>query len=150
MIPSELMTMSEGLGRQLGATGVVWPILGRVYGSAPGQGRPPPGSRLEAAAGLCECAVRRERGAGRATIHLQQSTTATPEQFVAALTDFGPGRSEIFSRSADGYLKVHERALGFLINFIGQRVLGKELRHALKAIEARNDDGGDGQRLTPA
>ena len=27
------------------------------------------------------------------TIHLHQTTTATPEQFVAGLTDFGPGRS---------------------------------------------------------
>ena len=27
-----------------------------------------------------------------ATIHLKKTTTATPEQFVAALTDFGPGR----------------------------------------------------------
>ncbi|MFC6021405.1 hypothetical protein ACFP2T_35205 [Plantactinospora solaniradicis] len=44
-----------------------------------------------------------------ATIRLHQTTTATPEQFVAALTDFGPGRSEVFGRSADGYLKVHSR-----------------------------------------
>jgi Polyketide cyclase / dehydrase and lipid transport len=43
-----------------------------------------------------------------ATIHLQRTTTATPEQFLAALTDFGPGRSEIFPNSADGYLKVHD------------------------------------------
>jgi hypothetical protein len=42
-----------------------------------------------------------------ATIHLTATTSATPEQFVAALTDFGPGRSEIFSTSADGYLEVH-------------------------------------------
>jgi hypothetical protein len=155
-----------------------------------------------------------------ATIHLQQTTTATPEQFVAALTDFGPGRSEIFSRSADGYLKVHElgtnhadvtegsggvwermyydwsdvnhvvvittdsntwggqsgftytltphadgttnvdlvevrdgktvkgRALGFLIRFIGGRVLGKELEHAVKAIEARNNRGATGAAET--
>ena len=41
------------------------------------------------------------------TIHLHQTTTSTPEQFVAALTDFGPGRSKLFGRSADGYLKVH-------------------------------------------
>lgn len=33
------------------------------------------------------------------TIHLNQRTTATPEQFLAALTDFGPGRSTIFGRS---------------------------------------------------
>jgi len=42
------------------------------------------------------------------TIHLHATTTATPEQFVAALTDFGPGRSEIFGNSADGYLEVHD------------------------------------------
>jgi hypothetical protein len=30
------------------------------------------------------------------TIHLRQTTTATPEQFVAGLTDFGPGRSKLF------------------------------------------------------
>ena len=44
-----------------------------------------------------------------ATIHFKQTTTATPEQFVAALTDFGPGRSKLFGNSADGYLKVHEQ-----------------------------------------
>jgi hypothetical protein len=44
-----------------------------------------------------------------ATIHLKQATTATPEQFVAALTDFGPGRSKLFGNSADDYLEVHSR-----------------------------------------
>jgi hypothetical protein len=44
-----------------------------------------------------------------ATIRLHQTTTSTPEQFVAALTDFGPGRSEIFGRSGDDYLEVHDR-----------------------------------------
>src|ERR671926_688929 len=37
----------------------------------------------------------------------QQTTTATPEQYVAGLTDFGPGRAELFGNSADSYLKVH-------------------------------------------
>jgi hypothetical protein len=41
------------------------------------------------------------------TIHLHRTTTLTPEQYVAALTDFGPGRSEVFPNSADAYLKVH-------------------------------------------
>jgi hypothetical protein len=41
------------------------------------------------------------------TIHLHQTTTATPEQYLAGLTDFGPGRSKLFGNSADGYLKVH-------------------------------------------
>ena len=46
-----------------------------------------------------------------ATIHLHQTTTATPEQFLAALTDFGPGRSKLFGNSADEYLKVHDQGL---------------------------------------
>jgi hypothetical protein len=44
-----------------------------------------------------------------ATIHMEQTTTATPEQFVAALTDFGPGRSKLFGRSSDADLKVHDQ-----------------------------------------
>ena len=43
------------------------------------------------------------------TIHLHQTTTSTPEQFVAGLTDFGPGRSKLFGNSADEYLKVHNQ-----------------------------------------
>ncbi len=43
------------------------------------------------------------------TIHLHQTTTATPEQFLAGLTDFGPDRSKLFGNSADRYLKVHDR-----------------------------------------
>ena len=45
------------------------------------------------------------------TIHMHQTTTSTPEQFLAALIDFGPGRSKVFGRSADGYLKVHHRGI---------------------------------------
>ena len=41
------------------------------------------------------------------TIHFHQTTTATPEQFIAALTDFGPGRAKLFPNSADAYLQVH-------------------------------------------
>ncbi|WP_422735572.1 SRPBCC family protein [Micromonospora sp. WMMD729] len=40
-------------------------------------------------------------------IHFVENTTATPEQVLAALTDFGPGRSEVFGNSADEYLAVH-------------------------------------------
>jgi hypothetical protein len=43
------------------------------------------------------------------TIHMHQTTTSTPEQFLAALIDFGPGRSKIFGNSADAYLEVHHR-----------------------------------------
>jgi hypothetical protein len=44
------------------------------------------------------------------TIHLKATTSSTPEQFIAALTDFGPGRSKVFGNSADGYLKVHDQS----------------------------------------
>jgi hypothetical protein len=43
------------------------------------------------------------------TFHLHQTTTLTPEQYVAGLTDFGPGRSKLFGNSTDDYLKVHNR-----------------------------------------
>jgi hypothetical protein len=42
------------------------------------------------------------------TINLHLTTTLTPEQYIAGLTDFGPGRSKLFGNSADEYLKVHE------------------------------------------
>jgi hypothetical protein len=44
-----------------------------------------------------------------ATLHFKQTTTATPEQFVAALTDFGPGRAELFENSTDDDLTVHSQ-----------------------------------------
>lgn len=47
-----------------------------------------------------------------AKIHFKENTTATPEQFVAALTDFGPGRSEIFGNSSDDYLEVYDQSPG--------------------------------------
>ncbi|MGH6641340.1 MAG: hypothetical protein ACRED3_01455 [Bradyrhizobium sp.] len=43
------------------------------------------------------------------TIHLHRTTSLTPGQYLAALTDFGPGRSKLFGNSADRYLKVHHR-----------------------------------------
>ena len=43
------------------------------------------------------------------TIHLHQTTTLTREQYIAGLTDFGPGRSKLFGNSTDEYLKVHDR-----------------------------------------
>jgi hypothetical protein len=42
-----------------------------------------------------------------ATIHFDQKTRLTPEQYLAGLTNFGPGRSNVFSKSAGDYLKVH-------------------------------------------
>ena len=44
------------------------------------------------------------------TIHLHWTTTATPKQYVAGLTDFGPGRTKLFGNSTDAYLKVHHRS----------------------------------------
>ena len=44
------------------------------------------------------------------TIHLHQTTNLTPEQYIAGLTDFGPGRAKLFPNSADEYLTVHQRS----------------------------------------
>jgi hypothetical protein len=46
------------------------------------------------------------------TVHFHGTTTATPQQFLAGLTDFGPGRSQIFGNSGDDYLEVHRRGAG--------------------------------------
>src|SRR5215510_5930390 len=48
------------------------------------------------------------QGVHMSTIHFKKTTTATPEQFIAGLTDFGPGRAELFGNSTDEYLKIHE------------------------------------------
>jgi hypothetical protein len=41
------------------------------------------------------------------TIRLHQTASLTPEQYIAGLTDFSPGRSKVFSNSADNKLEVH-------------------------------------------
>ena len=46
-------------------------------------------------------------------IHFTEVTTSTPEQFIAGLTDFGPGRSQLFANSHDDYLQVHDQGPGF-------------------------------------
>jgi hypothetical protein len=48
-------------------------------------------------------------GTTMATLHYTVTTRTTPAQFIAGLTDFGPGRKKIFANSADSYLKVHEQ-----------------------------------------
>jgi hypothetical protein len=47
------------------------------------------------------------------TIHFTEITTSTPEQFVAGLTDFGPGRAKLFANSSDDFLKVHDQGPGY-------------------------------------
>src|SRR5262249_27201064 len=50
-----------------------------------------------------------KRGIPMSVIHFHEATTSTPEQFIAGLTDFGPGRSKVFKNSADSYLIVHNQ-----------------------------------------
>src|SRR6187200_683453 len=40
-------------------------------------------------------------------IHLHETRSLTPEQYVSGLTHFSPGRSKVLRNSADDYLKVH-------------------------------------------
>ena len=63
------------------------------------------------------------------TIHLHETTTATPEQVVAGLTDFGPGRSELFGNSADQYLEVHDQSPGHADVTEGSRGIWERLRY---------------------
>jgi hypothetical protein len=63
------------------------------------------------------------------TIHMHQTTTATPEEFVAGLTDFGPGRSELFGNSTDNYLKVHDRSPGHADVTEGSRGVWERLEY---------------------
>ncbi|WP_306216199.1 hypothetical protein [Actinoplanes sp. RD1] len=41
------------------------------------------------------------------TIRITQTTLVTPEQFAAAITHFGPGRSKMFDNTSDEFLQVH-------------------------------------------
>ena len=64
-----------------------------------------------------------------ATIHLHETTTATPEQFVAGLTDFGPGRSKLFPRNADDDLVVHDQGPTFADVTEGSGGIWERLRY---------------------
>jgi hypothetical protein len=72
--------------------------------------------------------IQRAEGVRMSTIHLHQTTTSTPEQFLAALIDFGPGRSKVFGNSS---------------------VLKPAFDHTVKAIEASNGDSLDGGSHLP-
>jgi hypothetical protein len=63
------------------------------------------------------------------TIHFVEKTTATPEQFLAGLTDFGPGRSELFGNSAAGNLKVHSRGADWADVTEGSSRIWERLRY---------------------
>lgn len=45
------------------------------------------------------------------TIRLHATTILTPKQYIAGLTDFGPGRSKLFGNSADEDLRIHHLGL---------------------------------------
>jgi len=64
-----------------------------------------------------------------AIIHFNQITTSTPEHFVAGLTDFGPDRSQMFSNSADSYLKVHDRGVDWADVTEGSRGVWERLEY---------------------
>ena len=63
------------------------------------------------------------------TIHFKLMTTATPEQFIAGLTDFGPGRAKLFGNSTDKYLKVHEKGSNYADVTEGSGGIWERLRY---------------------
>lgn len=44
-----------------------------------------------------------------ATVHVKQTATVAPDRFIAALTNFGPGRGKIFAYSHEDSVKVNTR-----------------------------------------
>ena len=62
-------------------------------------------------------------------IHFKQTTTATPEQFIAGLTDFGPGREKLFGNTTDQYLKVHEKGSNYADVTEGTSSIWERLRY---------------------
>jgi hypothetical protein len=77
-----------------------------------------------------------------ATIHLHQTTSATPEQFLAGLTDFGPGHSMTTTDVNAVAVCQGKNIKGLLFEVLlatgGKRVMGKALATTVTAIEARN------------
>jgi hypothetical protein len=63
------------------------------------------------------------------TVHFNETTTSTPEQFIAGLTDFGPGRSKLFPNSADADLKVHDQGPNWADVTEGSRGVWERLRY---------------------
>lgn len=90
------------------------------------------------------------------TIHLNQTTTATPEQVVAALTDFGPDRSKIFGRSANDYLTVYTQSPGHADVREGSSGIWERLEYdwsdphrvVMKTIDSNTWGGASGHTYT--
>jgi hypothetical protein len=64
------------------------------------------------------------------TIHFHQTTTSTPEQFIAGLTDV----DVVIVREGKN---LKGRVLSGVLGTIGKRSLGKAFTNSVKAIEAR-------------
>jgi hypothetical protein len=64
------------------------------------------------------------------TIHFHQTTTSTPEQFIAGLTDV----DVVIEREGKN---LKGRVLSGVLGTIGKRSLGKAFTNSVKAIEAR-------------
>jgi hypothetical protein len=73
------------------------------------------------------------RGITMSVIHFHAATASTPEQFIASLTDFGPGRSEIFKNSPDSYLTVHNKGFHQAEVTVGKCSLGQAISNSVEA-----------------
>ncbi len=90
------------------------------------------------------------------TIHIRETTTATPEEFLAGLTDFGPGRQELFGNSADGYLEVHDQGPNYADVTEGSRGTWERLHYdwsdpnriVMKTTDSNTWGGNSGHTYT--
>ena len=87
------------------------------------------------------------------TIHLHQTTVSTPEQYIAGLTDFGPGRSKIFGYSADEYLTVHHRGISQADVTEGSGGVWERLHYdwsdSSRVVLTTTDSCGEAHQATP-
>lgn len=76
-------------------------------------------------------------------MHFTEKKTATPEQFIAALTDFGKGREKIRGNSADTSASASEPCYGESVPAHGVRLHRQRLGSAAVGTMAGMRKGGD-------
>jgi hypothetical protein len=89
-------------------------------------------------------------------IRVHAVTSASPEQFVAGLTDFGPGRRELFANSDDERLVVHERGGNWADVTEGAGGVWERLRYdwsdprriTMRTVDSNVWGGGSGHTYT--
>lgn len=90
------------------------------------------------------------------TLKFSKDTPLTPEQYIAGLTDFGPGRRKLFPNSSDDKLVVHDSREGWADVTEGAGGVWERLHYdwsnrqhvTLKTVDSNVWGGGSGHDYT--